>query len=74
MLLVGFNIFMGCPACLAFDLQWAPSSRKIDVSSLASQHVIKPGKLWFSIGLLVDWQSPVDASVRTKLINFFFIE
>jgi hypothetical protein len=33
MLLVGHNIFMCCSACLIFDLQWAPSSAKIEVSS-----------------------------------------
>jgi hypothetical protein len=30
---------------------------KIEVSSLAPEHVIKPGELWFLIRLLVDWKS-----------------
>jgi hypothetical protein len=29
---------------------------KIEVSSLAPEHVIKPGELWFLIGLPVDWK------------------
>jgi hypothetical protein len=32
---------------------------KIEVSSLAPEHVIKPGELRFSIKLPVDWQSPI---------------
>jgi hypothetical protein len=30
------------------------------VSSLAPEHVIKPGKLRFPIGLPVDWKSPIE--------------
>jgi hypothetical protein len=54
MLLVGPYIFMCCPAYLVFDLQWAPSSGKIEVSSLAPEHVINPGELQFPIGLPAD--------------------
>jgi outer membrane protein assembly factor BamA len=32
---------------------------KIDVSSLASEHVIKFVELRFSIGLPVNWKSPI---------------
>jgi hypothetical protein len=59
MLLVGSNVFMGCSAYLVFDLQWAPNSEKIEMSSLAPEHVIKPGELQFPIRLPVNWQSPI---------------
>jgi hypothetical protein len=45
---------MDCSACLVFDLQWAPNSEKIEMSSLASEHVIKPGELQFPIRLPVN--------------------
>jgi hypothetical protein len=32
---------------------------KIELSSLAPEHVIKPGELRFPIGLPVDWKSPI---------------
>jgi hypothetical protein len=51
MLLVRLNIFMGYSGCLVFDLQCARI--KIEVSSLASEHVIKPGELRFLIRLPV---------------------
>jgi hypothetical protein len=38
MLLTGPNIFMGYYVYLVFDIQWAPDSEKIDVSS---QGIIK---------------------------------
>jgi hypothetical protein len=57
MVLTGLNIFMGYSICLVFTLQWAPHSGKIEVSSLAPEHIINPGELRFSIGLLADWQS-----------------
>jgi hypothetical protein len=59
MLLARPNIFMGCPACLVFDHQWAPVHAKCEVSSLALEHAIKPGELRFPIGLPADWQSPI---------------
>jgi hypothetical protein len=59
MLLVAFNIFIGRPACLVFDLQWAPGTGKFEVLSLAPKHVINSGELRFSIRLSVDWQSPI---------------
>jgi hypothetical protein len=34
MLLAGLNIFIGYSVCLIFDLQWAPDSEKIEVSSV----------------------------------------
>jgi hypothetical protein len=33
---------------------------KIEILSLAPEHVIKPGKLRFLVGLLVDWKSPIE--------------
>jgi hypothetical protein len=59
MLLDGPNIFLGYSVYLIFDLQWAPDSEKIEVSSLAPEHVINHGELQFPIGLLADWQSPI---------------
>jgi hypothetical protein len=50
---------MGYSVCLIFDLQWAPGLEKIEVSLLIPEHVINPGKLWFSIGLPVNWQLPI---------------
>jgi hypothetical protein len=51
MLLAGSNIFMGYTVCLVFDLQWVLGLEKIEVSSLAHEHVINPGELQFLIGL-----------------------
>jgi hypothetical protein len=59
MLFVGHNIFMDCSVCLVFDLRWAPIQTKIEVLSLASEHVIKPDELRFLTGLPADWQSPI---------------
>jgi hypothetical protein len=59
MLFAGPNIFMGYSVYLVFDLQWVPGSGKIEVSSLAPEHVINHGKFRFSIGLPADWQSPI---------------
>jgi hypothetical protein len=53
MLLVRLNIFMGYSGCLVFDLQCVLVRIKIEVSSLASEHVIKPGELRFLIRLPV---------------------
>jgi hypothetical protein len=60
MLLVRHNIFMDGSAYLVFDLQWSLVWAKIEVSSLAPEHVIKPGKLRFPIGLPTDWQSSIE--------------
>jgi hypothetical protein len=54
MMFVGPNIFMDYFACLVFDFQWAPIQAKIEVSSLAPEHVIKPCELLFPIGLPAD--------------------
>jgi hypothetical protein len=59
MLLVGSNLFMGWSVCLIFDIQWPLVQVKIEVSSLAPEHVIKPGKLQFPIGLPMNWKSPI---------------
>jgi hypothetical protein len=45
--------------CLVFDIQWAPGSGKVEVSSLAPEHVNNPGELRFSVGLPADWQLPI---------------
>jgi hypothetical protein len=60
MLLVGSNIFIDWSVCLIFDIQWPLVQVKIEVSSLAPEHVIKPDELRFLIGLLVDWKSPIE--------------
>jgi hypothetical protein len=59
MLLIEPNLFMGWSACLIFNIQWPLVWVKIEVSSLAPEHVIKSGELRFPIGLLVDWKSPI---------------
>jgi hypothetical protein len=59
MLLAGFNIFIGYSICLIFDLQWAPDLEKIEVLSLAPEHVMNPGELQFPIELPADWQSSI---------------
>jgi hypothetical protein len=57
MLLLELNLFMGRSACLIFDIQCPLVRVKIEVSSLAPEHIIKPGELWVLIGLPVDWKS-----------------
>jgi hypothetical protein len=59
MLLARSNIFMEYFVYLVFDLQWAPDLEKIEISSLAPEHVINPGELRFSIGLPANWQSSI---------------
>jgi hypothetical protein len=44
-------------AYLVFDLQWAPGSGKIEVSSLAPEHVINSGELQLPIGPLYSNQA-----------------
>jgi hypothetical protein len=48
---------MDWSVCLIFDIQWLIVQVKIEVSSLAPEHVIKSSKLQFLIGLPVDWKS-----------------
>jgi hypothetical protein len=48
---------MDYSAYLVFDLQWAPDSGKVEVSSVAPEYVINPGELRFPIGIPADWQS-----------------
>jgi hypothetical protein len=50
---------MDCSAYLVFNFQYPLVQAKIEVSSLAPKHIIKPCELWFLIGLPVDWQSPI---------------
>jgi hypothetical protein len=38
---------------------------KIEVSSLAPEHVINPDELRFLIGLPTDWQSPIEPLCST---------
>jgi hypothetical protein len=57
MLLIGSNLFMCWSACLIFDIQCLLVQVKIEVSSLAAEHVIKFDELRFPIGLPVDWKS-----------------
>jgi hypothetical protein len=59
MLLVGPNLFNNRSICLIFDIQWPLVRVKIEVSSLAHEHVIKTSELQFSIGLPMDWKSPI---------------
>ncbi len=59
MLLVRSNLFMGLSVCLIFDIQYPSSSGEIEVSSPAPEHVIKPDKLRFLIGLPIHWKSPI---------------
>jgi hypothetical protein len=58
MLLAGLNIFIDYPVCLVFIYSGAPVQTKIEMSSLATKHVINPDELSFPIGLPADWQSP----------------
>jgi hypothetical protein len=60
MMLVVPNIFMDYSTWLILRLLWASGTEKIEISSLASEHVINPGELRFSIGLPADWQSPIE--------------
>jgi hypothetical protein len=59
MLLVELNLFMSWNVCLIFDIQCPLIQVKIEVSSLAPEHVIKSGERWFPIGLPVDWKLPI---------------
>jgi hypothetical protein len=74
MLLVGLNLFMGGFVCLIFDIQWPPNSGENEVSSLAPQHVIKPGELRFSIRLSVDWKSPIGCLCSNQADQLSLIE
>jgi hypothetical protein len=49
-----------------------PIQAKFEVSSLAPEHVIKPGKLQFLIELPTDWQSPIKRlwSDQTDQLHF----
>jgi hypothetical protein len=58
-LLFGLNLFMCWSVCLIFDIQWPLVRVKIEVSSVAPEHVIKHGEHRFPIGLPVDWKSPI---------------
>jgi hypothetical protein len=69
MLLVGPNLFMSQSVCLIFDIQWPLVRVKIEVSSLAPEHVIKPDELRFRSGYRWTGNHRSDASIRTKLIN-----
>jgi hypothetical protein len=74
MLLVGPNIFMCWSDCLVFDIQCPLVRVKIEVSSLASKHVIKPGGLRFPIGLQVDCKSPIERLRSNQTDQLFLIE
>jgi hypothetical protein len=47
---------------------------KIEVSSLAPEHIIKPGEFRFPIGLLVDWKSPIGRLHSNQPDQLFLIE
>jgi hypothetical protein len=51
----------------------APGPEKIDISSVASEHIINPGELRFSIGLPADCNHRSDPLVRNKLSDFIDI-
>jgi hypothetical protein len=72
MLLVRPNIFMDSSVYLVFDLQWSLVWTKIEVSSLAPEHVIKPGELRFRIGLPMDWQSSIERLCSDQVDQLHF--
>jgi hypothetical protein len=74
MLLVGPNLFMSWSGCLIFDIQCPLVQVKIEVSSLASEHVIKPDELRFPIGLPVDWKSPIERLRSNQVDQLSLIE
>jgi hypothetical protein len=45
---------------------------KIEVSSLAPEHVVKPGELRFPIGLPVDWQSLIGCLCSDQVDQLHF--
>jgi hypothetical protein len=74
MLLVGSNLFMGWTVCLIFDIQCPLIQVKIEVSSLAPEHIIKSGELWFPIGLPVDWKSLIGRLYSNQADQLSLIE
>jgi hypothetical protein len=47
---------------------------KIEVSSLAPEHVIKLGELWFPIDLPMDWKSPIEHLRSNQVDQLSLIE
>jgi hypothetical protein len=74
MLLVRSNIFMDRSVCLIFDIQWPLVRVKIEVSSLAPEHIIKPVELQLPIGLPVDWKSPIGRLYSNQTDQLSLIE
>jgi hypothetical protein len=72
MLPIGPNIFMGYSACLVFNIQRAPGSEKIEVSSLAIEYIINTGEISFRSGYRLIDNHRSDPFVQTKLNNFIF--
>jgi hypothetical protein len=56
---------MGWSVWLIFDIQWLLVQVKIEVLSLAPEHVIKLGEFRFPVRLPVDWKSLIER-LRSK--------
>ncbi len=57
-----------------FDIQCPLVRVKIEVLSLAPEHVIKSGELRFPIGLPVDWKSSIGRLRLNQADQLSFIE